>query len=134
MASRCPFSASVSFRSPPDQTEQAVIDALNTGYRWLDSARSYLNEEAVGNAIKASGVPRNELFITTRLWVEDQGEEKARRAFEASLGRLDLDYLDLSSSTSRSATTTAPGARWRDSTARVLCVRLASRTSTQTGS
>ncbi len=83
------------FQIPPDQTEQAVIDALSTGYRSLDTARSYLNEEAVGNAIKASGVPREELFITTKLWIEDQGEEKARRAFEASLRRLDLDYVDL---------------------------------------
>jgi len=83
------------FQIPPDQTEQAVIDALGTGYRSLDTARSYLNEEAVGNAIKASGVPREELFITTKLWIEDQGEEKARRAFEASLRRLDLDYVDL---------------------------------------
>ena len=83
------------FQIPPDQTEQAVIDALNTGYRSLDTARSYLNEEAVGNAIKASGVPRDELFITTKLWIEDQGEEKAKRAFETSLRRLDLDYVDL---------------------------------------
>ena len=83
------------FQIPPDQTEQAVIDALSTGYRSLDTARSYLNEEAVGNAIKASGVPREELFITPKLWIEDQGEEKARRAFEASLRRLDLDYVDL---------------------------------------
>lgn len=83
------------FQIPPDQTEQAVIDALNTGYRSLDTARSYLNEEAVGNAIQASGVPRDELFITTKLWIEDQGEEKAKRAFEASLRRLGLDYVDL---------------------------------------
>jgi 2,5-diketo-D-gluconate reductase A len=83
------------FQIPPDQTEQAVIDALNTGYRSLDTARPYLNEEAVGNAIKAAGVPRNELFITTKLWIENQGEEKAKRAFEASLRRLGLDYVDL---------------------------------------
>lgn len=83
------------FQIPPDQTEQAVIDAVNAGYRSLDTARSYLNEEAVGKAIKASGVPRHELFITTKLWIEDQGEEKAKRAFEASLQRLGLDYVDL---------------------------------------
>src|ERR1700733_5718651 len=76
------------FQIPPDQTERAVIDALNAGYRSLDTARSYLNEEAVGNAIKASSVPRNELFITTKLWIEDQGEEQAKRAFEAALLRL----------------------------------------------
>ncbi len=83
------------FQIPADQTAQAVIDALETGYRSLDTARSYMNEEAVGSAIAASDVPRAEMFITTKLWVEDQGEEKARRAFEASLGRLGLDYVDL---------------------------------------
>jgi 2,5-diketo-D-gluconate reductase A len=83
------------FQIPPDQTEQAVIAALDTGYRSLDTARSYLNEEAVGRGIEASGVPRDELFITTKLWVEDQGEEKARRAFETSLRRLGLEYVDL---------------------------------------
>jgi len=83
------------FQIGPDETEQAVIDALGTGYRSLDTARSYLNEEAVGNAIKASDVPRDELFITTKLWIEDQGEEKAKRSFETSLRRLGLDYVDL---------------------------------------
>ena len=83
------------FQIPVDQTAQAVVDALETGYRSVDTARSYMNEEAVGSGIAASDVPREELFITTKLWVEDQGEEKARRAFEASLGRLGLDYVDL---------------------------------------
>jgi 2,5-diketo-D-gluconate reductase A len=83
------------FQIPADDTEQAVIAALETGYRSIDTARSYMNEEAVGRALTAGGIPRDELFITTKLWVEDQGEEKARRAFEASLERLGLDYLDL---------------------------------------
>lgn len=83
------------FQIPIDQTEQAVTDAIAAGYRSLDTARSYLNEEAVGRAIRESGVPRGELFITTKLWIEDQGEERAKRAFEASLGRLGLDYVDL---------------------------------------
>ena len=83
------------FQIPADQTEQAVIAALESGYRSLDTARSYLNEEEVGRAIAASNIPRHELFITTKLWVEDQGEEKARRAFDASLERLGLDYVDL---------------------------------------
>src|SRR4026208_1351339 len=73
------------FQIPADQTEQAVIAALEAGYRSLDSARSYLNEEGVGRAIAASRIPREELFITTKLWIEDQGEEKARRAFDAAL-------------------------------------------------
>jgi 2,5-diketo-D-gluconate reductase A len=83
------------FQIPLDQTEQAVADALAAGYRSLDTAASYLNEEAVGRAIKASDVPRDELFVTTKLWIQDQGEQKAKRAFEASLGRLGLDYVDL---------------------------------------
>jgi 2,5-diketo-D-gluconate reductase A len=83
------------FQIPADETAQAVVDALETGYRSLDTARSYMNEEAVGSGIAASDVPREEMFITTKLWVEDQGEEKARRAFEASLNRLGLDYVDL---------------------------------------
>jgi 2,5-diketo-D-gluconate reductase A len=83
------------FQIPVEETEQAVIAALEAGYRSLDTARSYMNEEAVGRAIASSGVPRDELFITTKLWVEDQGEEKAKRAFDASLARLGLDYLDL---------------------------------------
>lgn len=83
------------FQIPGEQTEQAVVDALESGYRSLDTARSYMNEEAVGRGIAASDVPREEMFVTTKLWVEDQGEGKARRAFEASLDRLGLDYVDL---------------------------------------
>jgi 2,5-diketo-D-gluconate reductase A len=83
------------FQIPLDQTEQAVADALAAGYRSLDTAASYQNEEAVGRAINASDVPRDELFVTTKLWIQDQGEKTARRAFETSLGRLGLDYVDL---------------------------------------
>lgn len=83
------------FQIPAEETERAVIAALEAGYRSLDTARSYMNEEAVGRAIASSGVPRDELFITTKLWVADQGEEKAKRAFDASLARLGLDYVDL---------------------------------------
>lgn len=83
------------FQIPADQTERAVTAALETGYRSLDTARSYMNEEGLGRAVAASAIPREELFITTKLWVEDQGEEKARRAFEVSLERLGLDYVDL---------------------------------------
>ncbi|WP_196443718.1 aldo/keto reductase [Planomonospora sp. ID67723] len=83
------------YQIPPEQTEQAVTDALAAGYRLLDTAAAYMNEQAVGRAIKASGVPREELFVTTKLWISDAGEENARRAFEASLRKLGLDYLDL---------------------------------------
>ena len=83
------------YQVPPDQTEVAVSAALETGYRSLDTAAAYLNEEEVGRAIKASGIPREELFLTTKLWVQDAREESATRAFETSLAKLGLDYLDL---------------------------------------
>lgn len=75
--------------------EQAVSDALEVGYRSIDTASAYQNEEAVGEAIKKSGILREELFITTKLWIQDQGYETAKKAFEKSLQRLQLDYLDL---------------------------------------
>jgi 2,5-diketo-D-gluconate reductase A len=83
------------YQIPAEQTEQAVSDALAAGYRSLDTAAAYQNEEAVGRAIAASGIPRDELFVTTKLWIQDVGEGTARRAFEASLERLGLDYVDL---------------------------------------
>jgi 2,5-diketo-D-gluconate reductase A len=83
------------FQIPPEQTEQVVVDALAAGYPSLDTAAAYRNEEAVGRAIRASGIPREELFVTTKLWIQDAGEDNATRAFELSLERLGLDYLDL---------------------------------------
>ncbi|NYF59889.1 aldo/keto reductase [Micromonospora purpureochromogenes] len=83
------------YQIPAEQTEQAVADALAAGYRLLDTAAAYGNEEAVGRAILKSGIPREELFVTTKLWVQDTGEENTQRAFDASLERLGLDYLDL---------------------------------------
>jgi 2,5-diketo-D-gluconate reductase A len=83
------------YQIPAEQTEQAVSDALAAGYRSLDTAAAYQNEEAVGRAIAASGIPRDELFVTTKLWIQDVGEGNARRAFEASVERLGLDYVDL---------------------------------------
>ncbi|CAL1518862.1 aldo/keto reductase [Chitinophaga sp. MM2321] len=77
------------------ECERAVINAIETGYRLIDTAASYLNEAAVGNAIKNSGIARDELFITTKLWVQDTGYEKTKAAFQRSLERLQLDYLDL---------------------------------------
>lgn len=79
----------------PVECEQAVYDALMTGYRLIDTASAYMNEEAVGRAIKKSGVPRKELFITTKLWIQDANYESAKKAFQKSLNRLGLDYLDL---------------------------------------
>ncbi|MFC9457518.1 aldo/keto reductase [Streptomyces sp. NPDC056983] len=83
------------YQIPPEQTEQAVSDALAAGYRSLDTAAAYGNEEAVGRAIKASGIPRDDLFVTTKLWISSAGEENARHAFHTSLRKLGLDRLDL---------------------------------------
>jgi 2,5-diketo-D-gluconate reductase A len=83
------------YQIPADQTEQAVTDALAAGYRSLDTAAAYGNEEAVGRAIRHSGIPREELFVTTKLWIQDSGEDNTKRAFEASLTRLGLDDVDL---------------------------------------
>ena len=81
----------------PDATEceKVVLEAIESGYRLIDTAASYMNETAVGNAIKKSGVPREELFITTKIWIQDIGYEKTMKAFEKSLQKLQLDYLDL---------------------------------------
>jgi 2,5-diketo-D-gluconate reductase A len=84
------------FQIPAEQTEEAVAGALAAGYRHLDTAASYGNEEAVGRAIKSSGIPREELFVTTKLWIQARpGEEAVKRAFDGSLQRLGLGYLDL---------------------------------------
>ena len=83
------------YQIPADQTEQAVSEALAAGYRSLDTAAAYQNEEAVGRAIRNSGIARDELFITTKLWVQDAGEDATKRAFDSSLKRLGLDHVDL---------------------------------------
>lgn len=79
----------------PKECERSVIDAIETGYRLIDTAASYMNENAVGNAIKESGVNREELFVTTKLWVQDTGYENTKKSFERSLNKLQLGYLDL---------------------------------------
>ena len=77
------------------ECERSVIDAIQTGYNHIDTAASYLNEEAVGRGIKQSGVARENLFITTKLWIQSNGYEGTLKAFERSLKRLQLDYIDL---------------------------------------
>jgi len=79
----------------PKECERCVIDAIQTGYRLIDTAASYLNEEAIGKGLKNCGVKREELFVTTKLWVQDTGYEKTKLAIEKSLRKLQLDYLDL---------------------------------------
>lgn len=83
------------FQIPEDQTKQIVEEALSDGYRLIDTAAGYLNERAVGAAIKDSQVPRDQIFVTTKLWVQDYGEEKAAKAIDGALERLDLDHIDL---------------------------------------
>ena len=78
-----------------EECERSVAEAIRTGYRLIDTAAAYGNEQAVGNAIKRSGVAREELFITTKLWIQDAGYERTKPAFERSLQRLQLEYLDL---------------------------------------
>ena len=77
------------------ECEQTVLHALETGYRLIDTAAAYFNEEAVGSAIKQSGIPRKDIFVTTKLWIQDAGYDSTKRAFEESLKRLQTDYLDL---------------------------------------
>lgn len=77
------------------ECERSVVDAIRTGYRLIDTAASYENEEAVGAAIRAAGVAREQLFVTSKLWVSDTGYERTKQAFERSRQRLQLDYLDL---------------------------------------
>lgn len=77
------------------ECERAVVDAIDVGYRLIDTAASYENEEAVGRAIRRSGVPSEQLFITTKLWIADTGYEKTKQAFQRSMKGLQVDYLDL---------------------------------------
>ncbi|OTN89063.1 aldo/keto reductase [Enterococcus sp. 7E2_DIV0204] len=79
----------------PQEAEQAVIDAIKAGYRHIDTAQSYLNEEAVGRGIAASGILREELFVTTKIWVENVSYDGVKASFQRSLDRLNLEYVDL---------------------------------------
>ena len=83
------------FQVPPEATERAVATALQTGYRHIDTAAAYRNEEGVGRAIRAFALPRDEVFVTTKVWNDYQGHDRALQAFERSLERLGFDYVDL---------------------------------------
>lgn len=83
------------YQIPPEDTERAVSDALEVGYRHIDTAAAYRNEKGVGRAVAASGLPRDDVFVTTKLWIHQPGEANARRALEQSLERLGLDHVDL---------------------------------------
>ena len=83
------------FQIPVNETERIVTDALEAGYRMIDTAASYFNEEQVGNALRHSGLKREDVFVTTKLWVQDYECDDALRAFDLSMKKLGLDYLDL---------------------------------------
>ena len=83
------------YQVTPEECERCVLDALSVGYRSVDTAQAYFNEEGVGNAISKSGIPRNELFITTKVWISNVGYEKAKASIDESLRKLQSDYVDL---------------------------------------
>ena len=83
------------FQIAPDACEAAVLNALETGYRMIDTAQAYYNEEGVGRALKASGLPREDIFLVTKVWISNAGEEKAAASIDASLSKLQSDYIDL---------------------------------------
>ncbi len=83
------------YQTPPEQTEECVLNAIKVGYRSIDTAQAYHNEEGVGNAIEKCGLPREELFITTKIWISNAGYEKAKASIEESLKKLKTDYVDL---------------------------------------
>lgn len=83
------------YQTPPEKTEKCVLDAISVGYRSIDTAQAYSNEEGVGEAINKCGVPREELFITTKVWIANAGYEKAKASIEESLRKLKTDYIDL---------------------------------------
>ncbi|MBO5094538.1 MAG: aldo/keto reductase [Lachnospiraceae bacterium] len=83
------------YQTPPEQTESCVLDAIRVGYRSIDTAQAYENEEGVGNALAKCGLPREEFFITTKVWISNAGYEKAKSSIEESLKKLQTSYLDL---------------------------------------
>ena len=83
------------YQTPPEQTEECVLDAIRIGYRSIDTAQAYGNEEGVGNALAKCGLPREEFFITTKVWISNAGYEKAKASIEESLKKLQVSYIDL---------------------------------------
>lgn len=83
------------YQVDPEQCEKCVLDAISTGYRLIDTAQAYFNEEGVGNAVEKCGVPRDELFLTTKIWITNGGYEKAKASIDESLRKLKTDYIDL---------------------------------------
>ena len=108
-----------------NETKAAVLEALEVGYRMIDTAASYFNEREVGEAIRESGLPRESVFVTSKLWVQDYEYDDALRAFDRSLSELGLDYLTSISCTSLTAITTPPGVLLSACTRKAAFVRSA---------
>lgn len=83
------------YQIPKEDTKRCVLDVLKVGYRAIDTAQSYFNEQQVGEAIKESGIPRNEIFVTSKVWIDNYGYEKCRQLVLNSLEKMGLDYIDL---------------------------------------
>ena len=83
------------YQTPPEDTKRCVLDAIEVGYRSIDTAQAFYNEAGVGAAIAKCGIPRSELFITTKVWISNAGEERAAASIEESLRKLHTDYIDL---------------------------------------
>lgn len=83
------------YQTPPDETKKCVLDALDTGYRSIDTAQAYGNEAGVGDAVAESGIARDEIFITTKIWISNAGYENAKKSIDESLKKLKSDYIDL---------------------------------------
>ena len=97
-----------------DECERCVLDALDVGYRSIDTAQSYFNEEQVGSAIQKSGVPREDIFLTTKVWIEHYGYEPAKASVLTSMEKLQTNYLDLVLLHQSSQTPMGPGTLWRN--------------------
>ena len=115
------------YQIPNSETRQAVLDALEVGYRLIDTAASYFNEKEVGDAIRQSGLKREDVFITSKLWVQDYEYEDALKAFDKSLKALGVDYIDLYFCINPTATTTPPGVRLKNCTVKGSFVQSVSR-------
>ena len=83
------------YQVTPDECERCVSDALNVGYRMIDTAQAYAHEEGVGNAVKKSGIARDEVFIVSKIWISNYGYEKAKASIDESLRKLQMEYIDL---------------------------------------
>lgn len=116
------------YQVDPAECERCVTDAIAVGYRSIDTAQAYHNEEGVGNAVRKSGLPREDFFLTTKVWISNGGYEKAKASIDESLAKLQTE------STNPSTTTTAPGGPWRRPTRPASSGPSACPTSTPTGS